>query len=66
MIGWITAIGLIGGIILIAVGRKSKIHKYLKITGIVIILVCVCLAAPSFIDGFIDGFRKGFRFYGIQ
>lgn len=55
---WISLIGLIAGIILIVAGKKSKIHKYLKITGIVIVLVCVCMSLPSFIEGFIDGYMK--------
>ena len=55
MMDIIIILALIIGVILIIVGKKTPIHKYLKNLGILIIVVCLCMAIPDFIKGFKAG-----------
>ncbi|MDD3224788.1 MAG: hypothetical protein PHX70_08860 [Clostridium sp.] len=50
-------LGLIIGIILVIIGKKASVNKYVKIIGILIIIVCLCIVIPDFIKGFKDGFN---------
>lgn len=53
----IIILGLIIGVILLIVGNKIQTYKYLRIIGIIIILVCLVIEIPSFIKGLIDGLQ---------
>lgn len=57
----ILILAIIAGIILFIVGKKKQEHKYMKILGLITILLCLIIIAPSFIRGFADGFTHGPR-----
>lgn len=51
----IISLGLIIGVVMLIVGKKTKKYKYVNTIGKVIILVCLGMVVPDFIRGFIDG-----------
>ncbi|AJD30787.1 MULTISPECIES: hypothetical protein [Clostridium] len=51
----IISLGLIIGVVMLVVSKKTKKYKYVNAIGKVIILVCLAMAVPDFIRGFIDG-----------
>ncbi|KEI98961.1 hypothetical protein N496_05040 [Clostridium botulinum A2B3 87] len=51
----IISLGLMVGIVMLIVGKKTKKYKYVNAIGTFIILVCLAMAAPDFLRGFIDG-----------
>ncbi|ACA44937.1 hypothetical protein FDC22_12620 [Clostridium botulinum] len=51
----IRILGLIIGVAMLIVGKKTKKYKYVNTIGKIIILVCLAMAVPDFIRGFIDG-----------
>ncbi|MFV3010717.1 hypothetical protein ACLD43_03020 [Clostridium botulinum] len=53
----IISLGLIIGVIMLIVSKKTKKYKYVNAVGTVIILVCLTMAAPDFLRGFIDGMK---------
>ncbi|EJO5347781.1 hypothetical protein NRP93_001873 [Clostridium botulinum] len=51
----IISLGLIIGVVMLVVSKKTKKYKYINAIGKVIILVCLVMAIPDFIRGCIDG-----------
>ncbi|SHK70437.1 hypothetical protein SAMN02745163_04300 [Clostridium cavendishii DSM 21758] len=54
----IIILGVIIGVVLFIVGKKSQTYKYLKIIGVIIIVVCLGIEiSPDFIRGFMNGLQ---------